>query len=174
MCFDRDSRLNHSSITTYSEQIQSLTLVSSVDETSSLKRILVELLECKTFSVELEDVEEKLDDDLMVMLPKYSLGLDLLIIIFFFLKSSSSSKPFDMSSIVCFICRKKNVLLNLSLPTILLKSLINKYERLMSHLTLQKTEPTQFRLVAETKEKEWAYLDSSKDGNFQYLSYGLY
>lgn len=65
----RDVKLNYSSKSTLNEQTKSSTLISIYDDSSFLK-ILVKFLECQQLNVDYEDVEEKADDDLIVLITK--------------------------------------------------------------------------------------------------------
>ncbi|HEY5234741.1 MAG TPA: hypothetical protein VIJ14_01075, partial [Rhabdochlamydiaceae bacterium] len=161
---------SQSSSTTVAEMSRSSALVSTSDETSSLKRILSELLECKILSVDTEDCEEKNDDDLMAMVAKTFTR--------FRTRSnrfnrsgpsiSAGSKPIDKSFIICFKCGKKGHYMkecsSKSFPhkSPTEESYKEKYEKLVSQLAVQ-DEPSQLGLIAETKEKDWAYSDSSDD-----------
>ena len=104
----RGVRSQSSSSTTAETSISS-ELVSTSDETSSLKRIMFELLECNALSVDTEDCEENNDDDLMVMVAKTFMRFRTCSNRFNRSGPSNynGSKPIDKSSIICFKCGKK-------------------------------------------------------------------
>lgn len=107
---ERDAKNNYSTKSICGEQTRSSALNSTVDS-SSLKKILLELLECKHLNMDdTRDVIEKADDDLMVMVAKTFTRFRARNNIFTGGNSSgsSSSKPFDMSQITCFKCGKRD------------------------------------------------------------------
>lgn len=65
-----DAKLNYFTKSTLGEWKKFDVWISKDDDSSSLKMILVDLLECKLLTVDYEDVEEKANDDLMVMVVK--------------------------------------------------------------------------------------------------------